>query len=132
MTVCEMLGLLIPTRLLPHGLLSPMYVKLNPRSALVCALGIFNTVSTTGSVSGLPVLNDPINTPSQTTGMKSRVGDFMHPGLWHTHNNLETIMIGVKDGHEPWKSAYANFSQGFYSQSNVSSLRNPHKTIRTL
>lgn len=77
-------------------------------------------VAATGLLYGLPVLNGPINPVSPILGMKKRVGDFVHPGLWHTHDDLERIRFGVLHGEEPWKSAYANFSKDSFSQPDVS------------
>lgn len=73
---------------------------------------------------GLPVLNGPIAPTPKFDGMKNRSGDFIHPGIWHTHDDLERMRNGVLAGEEPWKSAYANFSLDSYSQAGVSfSLR---------
>lgn len=78
-------------------------------------------VSATGQLNGLPVLNGPVPVvPSSLPGTKVRVGDFVHPGLWHTHDDLERIRLGVTEGVEPWKTAYLNFSADSYSQFTVS------------
>ena len=74
----------------------------------------------TGGLNGLPVLNGPINPTNPVLGMKTRVGDFIHPGLWHTHDDLERIRLGVKNGQEPWKSAFVNFSTDPFSSGDVS------------
>ena len=50
-------------------------------------------------------------------GAKKRPGEFVHPGLWHTHDDLERIRKNVEDEKEPWKSAYDAFSTDEYSQS---------------
>lgn len=50
--------------------------------------------------------------------LKNRPGDFVHPGLWHSHEDLERIRTNVHAGKEPWKSAYANFSIDSYSLAN--------------
>ncbi|GAM34952.1 hypothetical protein TCE0_015f02876 [Talaromyces pinophilus] len=60
--------------------------------------------------------------------MKTRVGDFIHPGLWHTHDDLERIRNGVLSGKEPWKSAYANFSVNAYSQANYT-MKGPYSVL---
>ncbi|KAK9425383.1 putative Chondroitin AC/alginate lyase [Seiridium unicorne] len=84
----------------------------------LCALvGGLQLVTATGALYGLPVLNGPIPVTPQVLGSKSRVGEFVHPGLWHTHDDLERIRLGVENEVEPWKSAYANFSTNQYSQS---------------
>jgi hypothetical protein len=72
------------------------------------------------TVSNVPTLNGPIPVSSGVMFGKSRPGDFVHPGLWHTHDDLERIRNGVLAGKEPWKTAYANFSNDSYSQSSVS------------
>lgn len=85
-----------------------------------CLLGLFDsTVLATGPLNGLPILNGPVPTVPKFRGMKTRVGDFVHPGLWHTHDDLERIRDGVLNGLEPWKSTYANFSADPFSQANV-------------
>lgn len=94
--------------------LSPLSLFLYIATFIQCALA-------TGGLNGLPVLNGPINTIPKTPGMKTRVGDFIHPGLWHTHDDLERIRNGVLNDEEPWRSAFANFSVNSYSQANVSS-----------
>lgn len=77
-------------------------------------------VEATGGLNGLPVLNGPIQQVSANVlGAKSRVGDFVHPGLWHTHDDLESIRTGVVNNVDPWKTAYLNFSANSYSQSSV-------------
>lgn len=75
----------------------------------------------TGGLNGLPVLNGPITPPYFNTipGMKTRVGEFVHPGLWHTHDDLERIRLGVQNGTEPWKSAFVNFTTDRFSSSEV-------------
>lgn len=78
-------------------------------------------VIATGGLNGLPVLNGPI-TPlyfNTIPGMKARVGEFVHPGLWHTHDDLERIRLSVQNGAEPWKSAFVNFTTDRFSSSEV-------------
>ena len=50
--------------------------------------------------------------------LKTRPSDFVHPGIWHTHEDLERIRTNVLGGVQPWASAYANFSTDDYSLSN--------------
>lgn len=78
-------------------------------------------VAATGSLNGLPILNGPINPVGTVYGMKKRVGDFIHPGLWHTHDDLERIRLGVLNKQDPWKTAFVNFSTDSFSQASVSS-----------
>lgn len=75
----------------------------------------------TGGLNGLPVLNGPITPPYFNTipGMKTRVGEFIHPGIWHTHADLERIRLGVQNGTEPWRSAFVNFTTDRFSSSEV-------------
>jgi hypothetical protein len=90
--------------------------------SLACAyLALFNPVAlATGGLNGLPILNGPIPVvPQDDPAMKSGPGDFVHPGLWHTHDDLERIRVGVKDDVEPWSSAFAKFREDEYSLSNV-------------
>jgi cation diffusion facilitator CzcD-associated flavoprotein CzcO len=67
--------------------------------------GFANLVAGTGSLYGLPVLNGPIAPTPQFEGMKQKPGDFVHPGIWHTHDDLERIRVGVAQGSQPWASA---------------------------
>lgn len=78
------------------------------------------TVFATGQLNGLPVLNGPIPTVGTVHGMKSRVGDFVHLGLWHTHDDLERIRLGVANRQDPWKTAFLDFSTDSFSQASVS------------
>lgn len=98
-------------------------------SVAFCAVSdlIVHGVVATGGLNGLPVLNGPIGTVSQIPGAKTRVGDFVHPGLWHTHDDLERIRNGVNHGLDPWKTAWTNFSKDSYSQATVS-----HQTLQVV
>ncbi|PSN67744.1 chondroitin AC/alginate lyase [Corynespora cassiicola Philippines] len=49
--------------------------------------------------------------------MKARPGDFEHPGMWHTHSDLERIRDNALSGKEPWASAYDLFKADKHSQS---------------
>jgi hypothetical protein len=59
----------------------------------------------------------PIPVVPYSQGMKKRTSEFVHPGLWHTHDDLETIRSGVLNGIEPWASSYQGFSNDSFSQS---------------
>lgn len=88
---------------------------------LWCVLGLLTgAAQATGPLNGLPILNGPVPVVPQFKGMKKRVGEFVHPGLWHTHDDLERIRNGVLKRQEPWKSAYEKFSADSFSQANVS------------
>lgn len=89
--------------------------------SVVTAFGLLvNIVAATGPLNGLPILNGPVPVVPQVLGSKKHVGDFIHPGLWHTHDDLERIRLGVAKGQEPWKSAYEKFSADSFSQASVS------------
>lgn len=77
-------------------------------------------VVATGGLNGLPVLNGIIPTVSSFLGMKTRIGQFVHPGIWHTHDDLERMRLGVERDEEPYASAFRNFSADMYSAANVS------------
>lgn len=80
-----------------------------------------HVVEATGGLNGLPVLNGIIPTVSPFPGMKTRIGQFIHPGIWHTHDDLERMKLGVESDKEPYASAFRNFSADTYSSANVSS-----------
>ena len=50
--------------------------------------------------------------------LKKRPSDFVHPGIWHTHDDLERMRDGVNNGKEPWATAFQYFSADQFSQSN--------------
>jgi len=86
-------------------------------------------VSATGGLNGLPILNGPIPTVGESVQfMKKRVGDFVHPGLWHTHDDLERIRNGVLNGSDPWKTAYQNFSTDSFSQADYT-MQGPYAVL---
>ncbi|KAG4439059.1 hypothetical protein IFR05_005450 [Cadophora sp. M221] len=86
-------------------------------TAIVVSLAsLANTCFATGPLNGLPILNGPIPTVGNIYGMKLKVGEFVHPGLWHSHNDLERIRLGVANGQDPWKAAFTNFSTDSFSQ----------------
>ena len=76
----------------------------------------------TGGLNGLPVLNGPVAIYPPVTGSKSQLGDFIHPGIWHTHDDLERIRLGVQNHTEPYYTAYQNFSRNEFSQADVGFL----------
>ncbi|KAI1344162.1 chondroitin AC/alginate lyase [Xylariaceae sp. FL0016] len=97
-------------------------------SVLLSVTCLVGGAATTGPLNGLPVLNGPINPVPKFDGMKTRVGDFTHPGIWHTHDDLERIRIGVEEDEEPWKTAYQNFSLDSYSQAGYQ-MQGPESVI---
>lgn len=60
--------------------------------------------------------------------LKRRPSDFVHPGIWHTHEDLERMRTGVLDGEEPWKSTYDVFSKDSFSQASYE-MKGPHPVI---
>lgn len=91
---------------------------------------VVNIVAATGPLNGLPILNGPINPiANQLPGAKTGLGDFVHPGLWHTHDDLERIRNGVLQGQDPWKTAYQNFSTDSFSQASVSLFLLPRSIL---
>ncbi|KAK0762677.1 hypothetical protein N5P37_005495 [Trichoderma harzianum] len=97
--------------------------------SVVTAFGLLvNIVAATGPLNGLPILNGPVPVVPQVLGSKKHVGDFVHPGLWHTHDDLERIRLGVAKGQEPWKSAYEKFSADSFSQASYT-MQGPKSVI---
>ncbi|KAF7537122.1 hypothetical protein G7054_g4002 [Neopestalotiopsis clavispora] len=72
---------------------------------------------TSALVTDVPSLNAPVPYVPWTDGQKKAPSDFVHPGLWHTHEDLETIRNGVLAEKEPWYSTYNLFANDTYSQS---------------
>ncbi|KAI1249708.1 hypothetical protein MGN70_009322 [Eutypa lata] len=85
-------------------------------------------VVATGGLNGLPVLNGIIPTVSSFLGMKTRIGQFVHPGIWHTHDDLERMRLGVERDEEPYASAFRNFSADMYSAANYT-MQGPKQVI---
>ncbi|KAH7144161.1 chondroitin AC/alginate lyase [Dactylonectria estremocensis] len=79
-------------------------------------------------VADVPTLNAAVPYVPWTDGQKKTPSDFQHPGLWHSHEDLETIRSGVLNKEEPWVSAYALFSKDSYSQSTYT-MRGPYPVI---
>lgn len=70
-------------------------------------------------MSDVPGLNGPIP-PTNLNNIKfgkTRPSQFQHPGIWHSHDDLERIRNGVRQKQEPWLSAYDRFSVDSYSLS---------------
>jgi hypothetical protein len=86
---------------------------------LLILIGIVSaTIGEIPSIYGpvYPVVGDSYINPSDH--LKSRPGDFVHPGIWHTHDDLERMRNNVRNDTEPWKSAFAAFSTDSYSLAN--------------
>ncbi|KAF1970025.1 chondroitin AC/alginate lyase [Bimuria novae-zelandiae CBS 107.79] len=99
----------------------------------LCSLSLLlNTVAAT--ITDIPGIYGPIYSvmgsdyidPSQH--LKSKPGDFVHPGIWHTHEDLERMRTNINAGKEPWKSAFAAFSTDSYSQSTYT-MQGPHAVL---
>lgn len=63
-----------------------------------------------------------------TEGSKKRTSEFQHPGLWHSHADLETMRKNALGGVEPWASAYSRFSNDSYSRATYT-MQGPHAVI---
>ncbi|KAM0456360.1 hypothetical protein ACHAPV_007302 [Trichoderma viride] len=98
-------------------------------ACVIAAIGLLMPfVVATGPLNGLPVLNGPVPVVPLGLGSKKRVGEFIHPGIWHTHDDLERIRLGVANGQEPWKSAYKKFRVDSFSQASYS-MQGPKSII---
>ncbi|KAF2182439.1 chondroitin AC/alginate lyase [Zopfia rhizophila CBS 207.26] len=60
--------------------------------------------------------------------LKSKPGNFAHPGIWHTHDDLERILNNVIARRQPWASGYAEFSQDSFSQANYT-MQGPNTVL---
>ncbi|KAL6886752.1 chondroitin AC/alginate lyase [Trichoderma evansii] len=98
-------------------------------ACVAAAIGLLiHIVVATGPLNGLPVLNGPVPIVPQVLGSKKHVGEFTHPGLWHTHDDLERIRLGVLNGQEPWKSVYEKFRVDSFSQASYA-IQGPKSVI---
>lgn len=85
-------------------------------------------------VSDIPSVYGPIPHVGDFSGvdstkyLKRRPGDFVHPGIWHTHEDLERIRTNVISKKDPWASAYEKFRADEYSQANYQ-MQGPHAVI---
>jgi len=86
--------------------------------------------SVSATVTGTPQLNGPIFPviPQSVPGAKRSSADFVHPGLWHTHSDLETIRNNVLNGVDPWKATYEKFSIDKFSLANYT-MRGPNPIL---
>lgn len=64
----------------------------------------------------------------QTPGSKTRTKEFQHPGLWHSHDDLEIMRTNALGGVEPWASEYKRFSSDPYAQASYE-MKGPHAVI---
>jgi hypothetical protein len=99
---------------------------------LTCLLFALNTHALVSDVPGIngPII--PILPESAkhdiTPFLKTRPSDFVHPGIWHTHSDLERMRNGVHHKQDPWASAFAAFAEDSYSAANYS-MQGPHAVI---
>lgn len=90
-------------------------------------------VSNTG-VNDIPGIYGPIpavavsNIDNINPYLKKSPGDFAHPGLWHSHDDLEHIRNNVLSNEDPWASTFANFSTDTYSLSNYT-MQGPYSIL---
>lgn len=81
-------------------------------------------------VSDVPGLNGPIP-PTRLSDIefgKRLTREFNHPGIWHTHDDLELIRTSVERGLEPWASTFAAFRADSYSLATYN-MQGPHSVI---
>lgn len=100
------------------------------RQLCLTALFFAATTVVNALVRDVPGLNGAIP-PTNLANVKfhkRRPADFQHPGLWHTHEDLERMRIGVANQLEPWYSAFANFSADVYSSSSYK-MKGPFPVI---
>ena len=95
--------------------------------AFVCTLWLSSVIAT---VTDTPHLNGPIFpvVPQSVPGAKRSSADFVHPGLWHTHSDLETIRSNILSGEDPWKTTYEKFSVDKFSLANYT-MRGPDPVL---
>lgn len=82
------------------------------------------------AVTDTPHLNGPIFPviPQSVPGAKRSSADFVHPGLWHTHSDLEAIRNNVLNNVDPWKTTYEQFSVDKFSLANYT-MRGPDPVL---
>ncbi|PNH57018.1 hypothetical protein VD0003_g718 [Verticillium dahliae] len=68
----------------------------------------------TSLVTNLPTLNGPVP-PVMPRGGKTGLGQFKHPGLWHSHDDLELMRAKVSEKQEPWISGFNALQADSYS-----------------
>ncbi|KAH1593581.1 hypothetical protein KXX44_008052 [Aspergillus fumigatus] len=77
--------------------------------AFVVIAGSLRVAATVGDVPGImgpiPRVNS-IADVDTSKYFKQKPGNFVHPGLWHTHDDLERVRNNVLAKKEPWASAY--------------------------
>ncbi|KAH6887758.1 chondroitin AC/alginate lyase [Thelonectria olida] len=105
-----------------------MYLKAtnNQRTFAFIILAVVGLAKAT--VTDVPSLNAPVPYVPWTEGQKKTPSDFVHPGLWHTHQDLETMRNAVLKKKDPWYSAYELFAADKYSLSTYT-MRGPYSVL---
>ncbi|KAJ5663319.1 hypothetical protein N7507_004050 [Penicillium longicatenatum] len=75
----------------------------------------------------LPVISTS-NVDNIIPYLKKHPEDFAHPGLWHSHDDLERIRNNVLPSKDPWASTFTRFSADSYSLSNYT-MKGPHSVL---
>ncbi|KAH8703600.1 chondroitin AC/alginate lyase [Talaromyces proteolyticus] len=94
------------------------------RSFMIWTLVVLLVTRSKAKTQDIPSIYGPIqqlgseSTVDAGKYFKRKPSDFVHPGIWHSHDDLERIRNGVLKNKEPWASAYKEFSADFYSQAN--------------
>ncbi|RAH58816.1 chondroitin AC/alginate lyase [Aspergillus piperis CBS 112811] len=95
---------------------------------LKLCLAVATATHVHGLVQDVPSLNGPVMMVPDTPGSKNRTNQFQHPGLWHSHDQLELMRTNVLNGVEPWASAYTRFAQDPYSNASYE-MQGPYPVI---
>lgn len=66
--------------------------------------------------------------PTTPKGAKTGLGQLKHPGLWHSHDDLELMRTMVKNGQEPWISGFKNLQADSYSAADYQ-MKGPKQII---
>ncbi|KAJ6013231.1 chondroitin AC/alginate lyase [Penicillium herquei] len=94
----------------------------------IFGLLLVTTATVHGLIQDVASLNGPVVIVPDTPGSKSRTSEFEHPGLWHSHSQLELMREKVINGVEPWASTYKRFAQDPYSNASYV-MQGPHPVI---
>ncbi|GFN15281.1 hypothetical protein AtubIFM55763_009704 [Aspergillus tubingensis] len=95
---------------------------------LKLCLAVATATHVHGLIQDVPSLNGPVMMVPDTPGSKNRTNQFQHPGLWHSHDQLELMRTNVLNGVEPWASAYTRFAQDPYSNASYE-MQGPYPVI---
>ncbi|KAI3009638.1 hypothetical protein CBS147346_1976 [Aspergillus niger] len=95
---------------------------------LKLCLAVATAAHVHGLIQDVPSLNGPVMMVPDTPGSKNRTNQFQHPGLWHSHSQLELMRNNVLKGVEPWASAYTRFAKDPYSSASYE-MQGPYPVI---